>query len=74
MRMNNIFQALQTLKNPQALMQNILNNPQLSQNPMMHSALELYNKGDVQGLQNLAQNLAKSQGVSLDDLRKNFGI
>lgn len=72
--MNNIIQMLQSIRNPQALMQNILNSPQLSQNPMMHNALELYNKGDVQGLQNLAQNLAKSQGVSLDDLRKQFGI
>lgn len=72
--MNNILQMLQTFRNPQALMQNILNNPQFSQNPMMQNALDLYNKGDVQGLQNLAQNLAKSQGVSLDDLRKQFGI
>ena len=72
--MNNILQMLQSIRNPQALMQNILNNPQLSQNPMMQNALDLYNKGDVQGLQNLAQNLAKSQGVSLDDLRKQFGI
>lgn len=72
--MNNILQMLQSIRNPQALMQNILNNPQFSQNPMMQNALDLYNKGDVQGLQNLAQNLAKSQGVSLDDLRKQFGI
>lgn len=72
--MNNILQMLQSIRNPQALMQNILNNPQFSQNPMMQNAMDLYNKGDVQGLQNLAQNLAKSQGVSLDDLRKQFGI
>lgn len=72
--MNNIFQMLQSIRNPQALMQNILNNPQLSQNPMMHNALDLYNKGDVQGLQNLAQNLAKEQGISIDDIRKQLGV
>lgn len=72
--MNNILQMLQSIRNPQALINNAMNNPQIQNNPMAKNALDMYNKGDMSGLRNLAMNLAKEQGVSLDDLIKTFGI
>lgn len=72
--MNNIQNIFQVISNPQAFIQNAMNNSQLMQNPMMKNAIGMYQRGDIQGLQNLANNVAKQQGVSVDDIRKQLGI
>lgn len=72
--MNNIFQFIQSIKNPNAFIQGIMSNSQYNNNPMMQNAFKMSQKGDIQGLQNMAQNLAKERGMSLDDLRKSLGI
>lgn len=72
--MINILQMLQSVRNPQALIQNAMNNPQIQNNPITKNAMDMYSKGDMSGLKNLAMNLAKEQGVSLEDLMKSFGI
>lgn len=74
----NPLQMLMGMKNPQQMVQMMMNNSQFANNPMMKNALDMYKKGDMQGLQNMAQNLAKERGTSVEDVRnsimKQFGM
>ena len=76
--MNNIFGLMQAAKNPQAFMQNLMNNSQINQNPIAKNALEMYQRGDSRGINELADNLCKERGINRQDLEKEirskFGI
>lgn len=72
--MNNPMQFIQAIRNPQQFVQGMMQNNQMMQNPMMKNAMDMYQKGDVQGLQNLAENVAKERGTSIDEMRKQLGI
>lgn len=72
--MNNMQNLFQMMRNPQQFMQGIMANSQVMQNPMMKNAMEMYQKGDTQGLQNLVNNVATQKGTSIDEIRKQFGI
>ena len=60
----------QIMRNPQSFMQQAMNNSQLMQNPISRNAIEMYQKGDKQGLNQLAQNLCKEKGTSLEEMTK----
>lgn len=72
------MQLMQMMRNPQAFVQNAMNNSQLMQNPISKNAFELYRKGDAQGINELADNLCREKGISRQDLEKQlksqFGI
>ena len=74
----NPFQMLGAMKNPQAFIQQMMNNSQILQNPMARNAMEMYKRGDTQGLQTMAENLAKERGTTVDDIKSQimaqFGI
>ena len=74
----NPFQMLGAMKNPQAFIQQMMNNSQIMQNPIMQNAMQMYQKGDTQGLQAMAENLAKERGTTVDDMKSQimtqFGI
>jgi len=76
--MNNIFGLMQAAKNPQAFMQNLMNNSQINQNPIAKNAFEMYQRGDSRGINELADNLCKERGINRQDLEKEirskFGI
>ena len=65
----NPFQLIQSIKNPQAFMQQMMNNSKVMQNPMAKNAMEMYQKGDTKGLQTMAENLAKERGTTVDDIK-----
>lgn len=67
--MNNPLSFMQAMKNPQAFMQNVAQNNQIMQNPMAKSAMELFQKGDSKGLQEMAENLCKERGTSADEVK-----
>ena len=67
--MNNIAMLMQAVKNPQQFIQQMIGNSQAMQNPMMRNAMEMYQKGDTQGLQAMAENLAKERGTTVDDMK-----
>lgn len=67
---NNIGILMQAIKNPQAFLQQAMNNSQLMQNPISRNALEMYQKGDKQGLNELAENLCKEKGINRQDFEK----
>lgn len=74
----NAFQMLGAMKNPQAFIQQMMNNSQIMQNPMAKNAIQMYQNGDTQGLQAMAENLAKERGTTPQQvqeiIKKQFGM
>nr|DAV33880.1 MAG TPA: hypothetical protein [Caudoviricetes sp.] len=68
--MINIFQLLNGIRNPQQLIQQLSNNSQIMENPMAKNAMQMLQNGDAQGLQKMAENLAKERGTTIDEVRK----
>lgn len=68
--MNDMGVLLQAIKNPQAFLQQAMGNSQFMQNPISKNALEMYQKGDRQGLNELADNLCKEKGINRQDFEK----
>ena len=65
----NPLQMIGAMKNPQAFLQQMMNNSQIMQNPLAKNAMEMYQKGDTKGLQAMAENLAKERGTTVDDIK-----
>lgn len=65
----NPLQMLGAMKNPQAFIQQMMNNSQVMRNPIAKNAMEMYKNGDTQGLQAMAENLAKERGTTVDDMK-----
>ena len=57
--MMNPLQFVQAMRNPQEFMQN----------PMAKNAIQMYKNGDTQGLQAMAENLAKERGTTVNDMK-----
>ena len=58
--------------NPNFILQQMMKSPGIANNPIAKNAIELYQKGDKQGLNELANNLCKEKGTSLDEMTKNI--
>ena len=74
----NPFQMLGAMKNPQAFIQQMMNNSQIMQNPIAKNAMEMYQKRDTKGLQAMAENLCKERGTTPQQvqemIKKQFGM
>ena len=72
--MNNPMQLMQLMRNPQAILQQAMQ----SGNPIIKNAIEMYQRGDKDGINQLAQNLCKERGTSYDEmvnqLKNQFGL
>ena len=66
--MNNPIQVLQMIKNPQSLMQMIKSNSQIANNPIMVNALNMMQKGDTKGIEELARNLCREKNINPDEM------
>ena len=64
----NPFQMLGAMKNPQAFMQQMMNNSQIMQNPIAKNAMEMAQNGNMQGIEQMARNLCKEKGLNADDV------
>lgn len=64
--MNNAMQLMQLMKNPQAILQQAMQ----SGNPIVKNAIEMYQKGDADGINKLAQNLCHEKGLNMQDIEK----
>ena len=77
MNMNPI-QLIQAMRNPQAFMQQMANNSQIMQNPMARNIIDMAQKGDVEGIEQMGRNIAKERGIDFDkafsDFKKQFPI
>ena len=76
--MNNIGMLFQAVKNPQQFIQQMMGNSQAMQNPMIRNAIEMYQKGDKDGVNQLAQNLCREKGVDMNEairqIKSQFGM
>lgn len=76
--MNNPLALMRAFRNPQEFMQKAMNNPQIMQNPISKNAIELYQRGDKQGLNELADNICKEKGINRQDfenqIKSHFGM
>lgn len=74
----NPFQMLGAMKNPQAFIQQMMNNSQIMQNPMAKNIIDMSQKGDVAGIEQMGRNIAKEKGIDFDkafsDFKKQFPI
>ena len=68
--MNNPLNFVQMMRNPQAFMQQAMNNSQIMQNPISRNAIEMYQRGDIRGINELANNLCKEKGTSYEEMAK----
>ena len=68
--MNNPLNFVQIMRNPQTFMQQAMNNSQIMQNPIGRNAIEMYQKGDIRGINELANNLCKEKGTSYEEMAK----
>lgn len=78
LKMNNPLQLMHMMKNPQAFLQTMMGNNQIMQNPISRNALEMYQRGDSKGLNELVDNLCKEKGVNRQEIenqiKSQFGM
>ncbi len=55
--------------NPQKVMMDMMRE-QAGNNPVMRNAMQMAEKGDSEGIEKLARNLCKEQGIDADDMVK----
>lgn len=56
--------------NVNAIIQQAMQNSNLMQNPIAKNAIEMYKRGDTQGINELANNLCKERGINVEDITK----
>ena len=78
--MMNPMQLMQMMKNggnPQQMIMNMMRQ-QAGSNPVMNNALQMMEKGDNSGLENLARNLCKERNINPDEafnqIKGQFGM
>ena len=68
---------MQAMMNPQQFFQNMMNNQQFMQNPVLRNAIQMGQKGDFKGAEQLARNICKEKNIDPDkmfnDMKSRFG-
>lgn len=78
--MFNPMQIMQMIKggNPQQMLQQLMGDSQMMQNPMARNTLEMAQKGNIKGIEQLGRNMAAERGVDFDkafsDFKNQFGL
>lgn len=70
MNMINPMQMLRGMGSPRQFIQNMMGNSQIMSNDMVKNAYGMAEKGDFQGVENLARNICKTKGINPDDVVK----
>ena len=68
----NIFQMMKNGNPQQMAMKMINSNPQIANNPMVKNILNMAEKGDVQGIEQMGRNMAKEKGIDFDKSFSDF--
>ena len=68
--MNNPFQIMQAMQNPQTLLQSMMNDQRVAADPRARKTMELLQNHDTRGLQDMANNLCKEYGTTPDQVRQ----
>ena len=59
----NPMQMLQGMRNPQQFLQQMMGNNSVMSNPMARNAMQMAQKGDSKGIEQMARNLCKEKGI-----------
>nr|DAF43196.1 MAG TPA: hypothetical protein [Siphoviridae sp. ctLeh52] len=70
MNMMNPMQMLRGMGSPRQFIQNMMGNSQIMSNDMVKNAYGMAQKGDFQGVEDLARNICKTQGINPDDVMR----
>jgi len=72
-----MIQMLRNAGNPQQMIMNMLRQ-NAGSNPVLNNALNMAQKGDTKGIEQLARNVCKERGVNADDMlnqiKSQFGM
>lgn len=64
--------------NPQQFIKQMMGNSQIMRNPMARNTIDMAQKGDMSGIENMARNLCKEKGLDADEvmqqIKSRFGI
>ena len=61
------------MMNPMEIMlQRMMNSPQVQNNPLARNAMEMYKNGNSKGLQEMAENLCRENGTSIEEMKKSI--
>ena len=68
----------QVFRSPQQFLQSMIGNSKIMQNPMARNIIDMAQKGDVEGIEQMGRNIAKEKGIDFDkafsDFKKQFPI
>lgn len=68
----------QVFRSPQQFLQSMIGNSQIMQNPIARNIIDMAQKGDVEGIEQMGRNIAKEKGIDFDkafsDFKKQFPI
>lgn len=65
----NGIEMLKAIKNPQEFVNNFMKQ---NNNPMLNNLVQMAQKGDIQNLETMADNVLKQNGLNLNDLKQFF--
>lgn len=70
----NPINLIQMMKcgNPQQIVMQMMNNPQISNNPMAKNMIEMAKNGNLQGIEDMGRNIAKEKGIDFDKAFSDF--
>lgn len=68
----NPMQMLQGMRNPQKFLQQMMGNSSVMKNPMARNAMQMAQKGDSKGIEQMARNLCKEKGIDFDKSFSDF--
>lgn len=76
--MNNPLQLVRAFRNPQEFMKQATQNSELMKNPIAKNAIQMYQNGDKEGINKLANNLCSEKGTTFEEMaqqiKSQFGI
>lgn len=73
--MNPLMAIMQMMRgggNPQAMLNQMMNNSAIMQNPMAKNILNMAQQGDISGIEEMGRNIAKERGVDFDKAFSDF--
>lgn len=73
--MNPMMAIMQMMKgggNPQAMLQQMMNNSQITSNPMAKNILDMAQQGNISEIEKMGRNIAKERGVDFDKAFSDF--
>ena len=57
---------------PQQIVMQMMNNPQIANNPMAKNMIEMAKSGNLQGIEEMGRNIAKEKGIDFDKAFSDF--